>query len=77
MNSYEVTFSAEFDSRPADIERDYLGFGLTQTSRYAMEIIEHRERLDKMLYRFLTETINLDSAVRAEQNLSRLLMLKR
>lgn len=58
MDSYAVAFSAEFDRRIAEIERDDLGFGARQTSTYILEIIDRCDGLAILPYRFATETIN-------------------
>ena len=58
MDNYTVVFSAEFDRRIADIERDELGFGEWQTARYILEIIDRCERLQFLPERFATVTIN-------------------
>lgn len=58
MDSYSVAFSAEFDRRLAEIEQDEPGFGVTQTARYIVEIIDRCDRLEILPYRFATETIN-------------------
>lgn len=58
MDSYTVTFSAEFDRRLAEIEQDELGFGPAQTARYLLEIVDRCDGLEILPYRFATETIN-------------------
>lgn len=58
MDSYAVAFSAEFDRRIAEIERDDLGFGARQTAIYILEIIDRCDGLTFLPYRFATETIN-------------------